>query len=230
MTSSARAAVASSSRAVRSVTAQPSTALSGVRSSWDSVARNSSFIRLAASASSRACCSRARSRTLRSAMAAWSASSAQDRLVLVGEGPDGAVVDVEQSLDARADRDRHDHERDDALGLDDLQIAGVVGKAGSWLRSSLRTACRSPARVRRRPGPASTVSRSPSCNRSPARKRNTMSPVSGSRNAMAERSLRHSSRAPSATVWRIVSRSSEALIERASSPAARPVARPARAR
>ena len=74
ITSRARAAVSSSSWAVRSVTAQPSTALSGVRSSCDSMARKSSFIRLADSASSRACCSRARSWALRSAMAAWSAS------------------------------------------------------------------------------------------------------------------------------------------------------------
>src|SRR4029453_4870148 len=43
-----------------------------------------------------------------------------------------------------------------------------------------------------------------------------MSPVSGSRSAMAERSLRQSSRAPSATVCRIVSMSSETAMERAS--------------
>ena len=43
--------------------AQPTMAFSGVRSSWERVARNSSFSRFAASASSRASCSRARSDT-----------------------------------------------------------------------------------------------------------------------------------------------------------------------
>ena len=45
---------ASTVRVRRRITAQPTIALSGVRSSWDSVARNSSFSRLACSASSRA--------------------------------------------------------------------------------------------------------------------------------------------------------------------------------
>jgi hypothetical protein len=52
----------------RSTAAQPTIALRGVRSSWDSVARNSSLSRLAASASSRAARSRS-SRWSRSASA-----------------------------------------------------------------------------------------------------------------------------------------------------------------
>ena len=62
MVSMARATVASSRPPVRSMCAQPTIALSGVRSSWESMARNSSFIRLASRASS--------SRRVRSASAA----------------------------------------------------------------------------------------------------------------------------------------------------------------
>ena len=63
--SSPRAAVASSIPPDFRMFAHPYTALSGVRSSWDNTARNSSLARLAASASARASCSRAR-RTMRS--------------------------------------------------------------------------------------------------------------------------------------------------------------------
>ena len=57
MTSSARVTASPRSSPVRSMRAQPYTAFSGVRSSWESTARNSSFARLAASAAARARCS-----------------------------------------------------------------------------------------------------------------------------------------------------------------------------
>ena len=53
ITSSARAALASSSMPQRSILAQPSIAVSGVRSSWETIARNRSFARFAASSSRR---------------------------------------------------------------------------------------------------------------------------------------------------------------------------------
>jgi hypothetical protein len=56
MASSARSVRAGSSVAVLKIRAQPYTALSGVRSSWESRARNSSLARLAVSASARADC------------------------------------------------------------------------------------------------------------------------------------------------------------------------------
>ncbi len=59
MASMARSVACASSRPVRSSLDQPSTAFSGVRSSWDTVAMNSSLERLACSASARASCSRA---------------------------------------------------------------------------------------------------------------------------------------------------------------------------
>jgi len=52
MVSMARAAVAESSWPDRSMCVQPTIALKGVRSSWESVARNSSLARLAARACS----------------------------------------------------------------------------------------------------------------------------------------------------------------------------------
>ena len=56
--------------------AQPYTAFSGVRSSCESTARNSSFARLAASAAARARCSFSSSRALSMAMASWAATPA----------------------------------------------------------------------------------------------------------------------------------------------------------
>ena len=71
MASMARSVAEASSRPVRSSLDQPRTAFSGVRSSWETVAMNSSLARLARSASARASCSRessaARSASLRRA-------------------------------------------------------------------------------------------------------------------------------------------------------------------
>ena len=61
MASMARSVAEASSRPVRSSRDQPSTAFSGVRSSCETVAMNSSLARLARSASARASCSRASS-------------------------------------------------------------------------------------------------------------------------------------------------------------------------
>ena len=76
--SRARRELASSRRPARSRWTQPTIAFRGVRSSCESVARNSSFIRLAASACARACSATASSRA-RSASATF--RSVMSRLV-----------------------------------------------------------------------------------------------------------------------------------------------------
>ena len=83
--SSAFARRASSICVLRSSDVHPSTALSGVRSSCDTVARNSSFSRFAISAVSRAFCTASNSRALSMAIAACAASPAMMRSSLFGE-------------------------------------------------------------------------------------------------------------------------------------------------
>ena len=83
--SSAFARRASSICVLRSSDVHPSTALSGVRSSCDTVARNSSFSRFAISAVSRAFCTASNSRALSMAIAACAASPATMRSSLFGE-------------------------------------------------------------------------------------------------------------------------------------------------
>ncbi len=75
-TSAARCTVGRSPGLCPSTCAQPMIAFSGVRSSCDRVARNSSFSRLAASASSRAACSRSSSPTRSCSMRVRSSISA----------------------------------------------------------------------------------------------------------------------------------------------------------
>ena len=90
ITSRPRASASGAAVPLRSMRAQPKTALSGVRSSCDSVARNSSFSRFAASAWARA--ARSLSRSTRSRLAASSkawATSATSSIVVAGDGPGG---------------------------------------------------------------------------------------------------------------------------------------------
>ena len=75
ITSSPRSIPAWSSVPERSMTVQPRIGVSGVRSSWDSVARNSSLARLARSAPLRASCEERYSHALSAARAARRPSS-----------------------------------------------------------------------------------------------------------------------------------------------------------
>ncbi len=75
MASTARAVFSSGSRPPLSMRAQPSIAFGGVRSSWLTVARNSSLVRFEMSATCRAACSEAYRRALSSAIPARAASS-----------------------------------------------------------------------------------------------------------------------------------------------------------
>ena len=76
MTSRPRSIAVWSRLPERSITVQPRIGVSGVRSSWDSVARNSSLARLAFSAALRASCEARYRRALSTARAARRASSA----------------------------------------------------------------------------------------------------------------------------------------------------------
>ncbi len=70
---------------LRSSDVQPSTALSGVRSSCDTVARNSSFRRFATSADSRAFCTASKSRALSMAIGGLRREAGDDALGALGE-------------------------------------------------------------------------------------------------------------------------------------------------
>ena len=169
MVSSAFCSFSGGSVRDRNMRVQPTIALSGVRSSCDSVARNSSFARLAASAASRAC-------ALRRPRAPRSASSARLRFSM------SVAVPIQPADDAVGIALRHEAHRVPAVaGRRAPRAAGIRSPAARRARARTATsvahgrsssgvqAANGPARPARRPRSRSMTDwRTSACRRRPS--------------------------------------------------------------
>ena len=142
--SSPRCAVAASSRSVRSRCAQPRTALSGVRSSCEIVARNSSFVRLATSLSRLALsASRARASAFRRARRSSSTTPVRMRPWTRNSARCSATAPVSRSLPLVAPRMAPSTVASSAgpVPANHAVAPTAVPSRMNWLPSSINSAC-----------------------------------------------------------------------------------------
>ena len=115
------------------------TAFSGVRSSWDMLARNSDLCRLATSSSADLVSSSRNSRALTIATEDWDAKVSQEVHHLLGEGPHRPPTDDQHPHDHAPAHHRDREHRSPAVAVQDLEVRVrvVLGQVADLQRAPL---------------------------------------------------------------------------------------------